>query len=144
MRQQWATDQLPVATLDAANEAAQTIDDGIVSSVLRGHVLESVPDEAVLESHIGGTRIVAKTRAIDRALTADLSLHSRTLWGMRSSEHQHNKLLAARVISSSCPNSGVVVQSVPMANAHVKGERFRHILRLRFGIPCVTPVADWK
>ncbi len=36
------------------------------------------------------------------------------------------------------------VQSVPMANAHVQDERFRHILRLRFGVPCVTPLADWK
>jgi hypothetical protein len=33
---------------------------------------------------------------------------------------------------------------VPMANAHVQDERFRHILRLRFGVPCVTPLADWK
>ena len=49
-------------------------------------------------SHIEGnpdtsetiTRIVAKTRAIERALnTADLILHSRTLRGMRSSENQH-------------------------------------------------------
>ena len=31
-----------------------------------------------------------------------------------------------------------------MANAHVHDERFRHILRLRFGVPCVTPLADWK
>jgi hypothetical protein len=36
MRQQWALDQLPVVTLDAANEPAQMIDDGIVSSALRG------------------------------------------------------------------------------------------------------------
>ncbi len=56
----------------------------------------------------------------------------------------NNKLLAAHVLSSSCPNSGVVVQSVPMANAHVQDERFRHILRLRFGVSCVTPLADWK
>jgi hypothetical protein len=63
---------------------------------------------------------------------------------MRSSEHQHNKLLAAHLLSSSCPNSGVVVQSVPTANAHVQDERFRHILHLRFGVPCVTPLADWK
>jgi hypothetical protein len=63
-----AADQLPVVTLYAENEPAQTIDDGIFSSALRGHVLGSVPDEAVLESHIGGnpdisetiTRIVAK------------------------------------------------------------------------------------
>ena len=152
MRQRWASDQLPVVALDAANEPTQMIDDGIVSSALRGHVLGNIPDEAVRESHIDGnpdtsetiTRIVAKTRAIDRAMTADLILHSRTLRGMRSSEHQHNKLLAAHVLSSSCPNSGVVVQSVPMANAHVQDERFRHILRLRFGVPSVTPLADWK
>jgi hypothetical protein len=157
MRQQWASDQRPVVTFDAANEPAQMIDDGAVSSARRGHVLGSVPDEAVLESHIGGNpdtseTITRMTRAIDRALTADLILHSRTLRGMRSSEHQHNKLLAAHGLSSSCPNSGVVVQSVPMANAHVQDERFRHILRLlqpalhvlRFGVPCVTPLADWK
>jgi hypothetical protein len=54
MRQQWASDQLPVFTLDAANDPAQMIDDGIVSSALRGHVLGNIPDEAVRESHIEG------------------------------------------------------------------------------------------
>jgi hypothetical protein len=89
------------------------------------------------------TCIVAKTRAIDGALTADLILHSRTLRGMRSSEHRHNKLLAAHVLSSSWPNSGVVVQSV---NAHVHDERFRHILRLRCGVPRyrASRLADWQ
>jgi hypothetical protein len=53
-----------------------------------------------------------------RALSAGFAaFHSSTantsFTCMRSSEHQHNKLLAAHVLSSSCPNSGVVVQSVP-------------------------------
>ncbi len=60
-----------------------------------------------------------------------------------------SRVLAAHVLSSaSRPHArtleGVVVQSVPMANAHVQDERFRHILRLRFGVPCVTPLADLK
>ncbi len=142
--------QLPVVTLDAANEPAQMIDDE-VSSALRGHVLGNIPDEAVLESHVEGnpdtsetiTRIVAKTRAIDRALTADLILYSRTLRGMRSSEHQHNKLLAAHVLSSSCPNSGVFVQSVPpWRTPTCKTNGSATSCAWRFGIPCVTPLAD--
>jgi hypothetical protein len=85
------------------------------------------------------TRIVAKTRAIDTAQTADLSLHSRTLRGMRMP-------LAAYVLSSSCPNSGVIVSRWSRSpNAHVQDERVRRILRLRFGVPCVTHLpADWK
>jgi hypothetical protein len=76
MRQQWATDRLPVVTLDAANEPAQTINDGFVAArPYAGTCGSNLPDEAVLESHIGGnpdvgatiTRVVAKTRAIDRA-----------------------------------------------------------------------------
>jgi hypothetical protein len=43
-----------IMRLDAANEPSQRIDDGIVSSTLRGHVLGSIPDEAVLESHFVG------------------------------------------------------------------------------------------
>ncbi len=45
MRQRWASDHLPVVTLDAPNEPAQMIDDGIVSSALRGHVLGNIPSE---------------------------------------------------------------------------------------------------
>ena len=41
-RQQWATDQQPVVTFDAANKPAQTIDGGLVSSALRGPLLGSV------------------------------------------------------------------------------------------------------
>lgn len=47
MRQRWASDQLPVVALDAANEPTQMIDDGKISSALRGHVLGNIPDEAV-------------------------------------------------------------------------------------------------
>jgi hypothetical protein len=31
---------------------------------------------------------------------------------------------------------------MPMANAHVQDDRFRHILRLRFGVLCVTPLGS--
>ena len=77
------------------------------------------------------TRPTAKRLATDRALTADLVLHSRTLRGMRDSEYQYNKFLAAHVLSSSCANSGVVVQSVPTVDRQVPDARFRQILRLR-------------
>ncbi len=66
---------------------------------------------------------------------------------MRDSEHQHdNNFLAAHVLSSSCANSGVVVRSVPNnAVAQVPDARFRQILRLRFGVPCVMPLAQsWQ
>jgi hypothetical protein len=61
MRQRWASDQLPVVALDAANEPAHMIDDGIVSSALRRHVLENIPDEAVRESHIEGNPDTSET-----------------------------------------------------------------------------------
>ena len=91
-------------------------------------MLGSVPDASVLTSHISGDpdagaavpRPTAKHLATDRALTDDLILHSRTLRRMRDSEQQHdNKYLAAHVLSSSCANSGVVVQSVPTAARQV-------------------------
>ncbi len=90
-------------------------------------MLGSVPDASMLTSHISGDpdtgaavpRPTAKHLATDRALTADLILHSRTLRRMRDSEHQHDKYLAAHVLSSSCANSGVVVQSVPTAARQV-------------------------
>jgi hypothetical protein len=86
-------------------------DDGVASLILREHVLGSVPDASVLTSQISGDpdsgaavpRSTAKHLATDRALTADLIL--------RDSEHQHDKYLPAHVLSSSCANSGVVVQS---------------------------------
>ena len=58
--------------------------------------------------------------------------------------HQHDNFLAAHVLSSSCANSGVVVQSVPTAVAQVPDARFRQILRLRFGVPSVMPLAQWR
>ncbi len=61
MRQRWAWDQLLVVALDAANEPAQLIDDGIVSSALRGHVLANIPDDAVRESHIEGNPDTSET-----------------------------------------------------------------------------------
>ena len=59
---------------------------------------------------------------------------------MRDSEHQHDTFLAAHVLSSSCANSGVVVQAAPTAAAHVPDAR----LRLRFGVPCVMPLDQWR
>jgi hypothetical protein len=60
---------------------------------------------------------------------------------MRTSEHRHNKLP-----KSSRPRArtrewsfGPCPRRTPTCD-----ERFRHILRLRFGVPCVTPLADWK
>jgi hypothetical protein len=127
---QCASDQLPVVTLDAANEPAQMIDDGIVSSARRGHVLGS------RRATSGATQIQARQspaseprhERLTGPLTADLILHSHTLRGMRSSEHQHNKLLAAHVFSPSCQNSGVVAQplaqivvEIPVRDSAVEG-----------------------
>ena len=126
--------------------------DVVVTSALRGHVLGNVPDACVLMNLASGdpdtsaavTRPTARRLATGRALTADLILHSRTLRGMRDSEHQHNKFLAAHVLSSSCANSGVVIQSVPTARHQTPDAHFRQILRLRFGVPCVMPLGQWR
>ncbi len=53
--------------------------------------------------------------------TADLILHSQTLRDMRASEHQYKKLLGAHVLSSSCANSGVVIQTLPRTRAQIPG-----------------------
>ena len=151
MRAQWGAEQLPVVSIEEAVVPAPPTDDGVASLALRGHVLGSVPDDSVQVGHISGdpdtdaaTRPTAKRLATDRALTADLVLHSRTLRGMRDSEYQYNKFLAAHVLSSSCANSGVVVQSVPTVDRQVPDARFRQILRLRFGVPCVMPLGQWR
>jgi hypothetical protein len=65
------------------------IDDGIVSSALRGHVLGSISDEAVLENRGNPDTSetitsIARTRAIDRALTADSSCVSARCRGCRA------------------------------------------------------------
>jgi hypothetical protein len=87
----------------------------VASSILRGHVLGSVPDASVLTSHISGgpdtgaavPRPTAKHLATGRALTGDLILHSRTLRGMRDSKHQHNKFLAAHVLGTARGRRGL-------------------------------------
>ena len=61
-----------------------TTDDVVVTSTLRGHVLGNVPDANVLRSHVSRDpdtsaavpRPTARCLATDRALTADLILHS--------------------------------------------------------------------
>ena len=104
VRAQWATDQLPVDNIAAAEDPAVPPDDGIVSSALRGHVLGDLPDASVQvgdpDTSEAVTRQTAKLLATDRAFTADLILHSRTLRGMRSSGPPHDTFLAARVLSS--------------------------------------------
>ena len=172
VRQQWGTETLPTVTITEAvhpapaagaaidparaDNTAAAVDPGPAANesdqALRGHTLGSVPEASVAHGTISGdpdttehnTRPVAKSRATGRALTADLILHSQTLRGMRSSEHQYNKLLAAHVLSSSCANSGVVIQAMPTAAAQVPDDRFRQILRLRFGVPSVMPLTQWK
>ncbi len=67
MRQQWASDQLPVGKRTSADDRRRNSQLGSTR-----HVLGNIPDEAVRESHIEGnpdpsntiTHIVAKTRAI--------------------------------------------------------------------------------
>ena len=153
VRRQWRETTLPVHTIRQATEPAPGADGGDgMAQALKGHALGGIPDASVEESTINGdpdttdacTRPVAKRLATSRALAADLILHSRTLREMRDSEHQHDTILAAHVLSSSCANSGVVVQSAPTAAAHVPDARFRHIMRLRFGVPCAMPLDQWR
>ena len=153
MRRQWRATTLPVLTIRQATEPAPGTDMGDeMSPALKGHALGGIPETSVEGGTISGdpdttdacTRPGAKKLATGRALAADLILHSRTLREMRDSEHQHDKFLAAHVLSSSCANSGVVVQAAPTTAAHVQDARLRHILRLRFGVPCVMPLDQWR
>ncbi len=50
----WATEQLLVISVTMST-APVPADDGMVSSILRGHVLGDVPEASVQESHIRGT-----------------------------------------------------------------------------------------
>ena len=153
VRRQWRETTLSVLTIGRATEPAPGTDMGDETSpALKGHALGGIPETSVEGGTISGdpdttdacTRPVAKRLATGRALAADLILHSRTLREMRDSEHQYDTFLAAHVLSSSCANSGVVVQAAPTAAAHVPDARLRHILRLRFGVPCVMPLDQWR
>ncbi len=114
-------------------------------------MLGNVPVASVRADVINGdpdittnTRPQAVIQAMERVNTADLILHSQTLREMRATEHQYNKLLAAHVLSSSSANSGVVIQTLPRTRAQTPDGRFRHILRLRMGVPCAMPLAQWR
>ncbi len=141
----------PVLIIRQATEPTPRIDRGDeMSPALKGHALGGIPETSVEGGTISGdpdttdacTRPVAKRLATGRVLAADLILHSRALREMRDSEHKHDTFLAAHVLSSSCANSGVVVQAAPTAAVHLPDARLRHIiLRLRFGVPCVSHAA---
>ncbi len=126
-------------------------DQDLSTPALRGHVVGDVPEAKLSireEATNGDPDITTNTRPPrpcdpgDGPQTADLILHSQTLREMRDSEHQYNKLLAAHVVSSSYANSVVVVQTLPRTRAQTPGDRFRHILRLRMGVPCAMPLAQ--
>ncbi len=152
VRRQWRETTLPVLTIRQATEPTPGTDRGDeMPPTLKGHALGGIPETSMEGSTISGdpdtTDACTRPRlATGRALAADLIMHSRTLREMRDSEHQHDTLfLAAHVLSSSCANSGVVVQAAPTAAAHVPDARLRHIiLHLRFGVPCVLPLDQWR
>ena len=151
VRQQWALESLPVTNIEPADDYdAGEENTEPMKTALKGHTLGSVPAECVKQEHISGdpdtdiTRNKAKTVANEAALAADLVQHTHVVRGMADSEQQHNPLLAAHVLSSSCVNSGLVIRSVPTKSAHVPDQRFRQILRMRFGVPVAMPLAAWR
>jgi hypothetical protein len=152
VRKQWADEKLPTTTIkptDTYDPGAETTEP--LAPHLRGHTLGAIPDSHVEADEICGdpdtadtSRPAAKEAAHERALAADLVRHSRTLREMRDSEHQHNKLLAAHVLSSSCATSGAVVRSIPTKAGRIQCSRMSQILRLRMGVPCAMPVTEWR
>ena len=136
VRRQWRETSLRVLTSIQATEPTPGTDRGDeMPPALKGHALGGIPETSEEGGTISGdpdttdacTRLVAKRLATGRALAADLIL-------------QHDTFLAAHVLSSSCANSCVVVQAAPTAAAHVPDAR----LRLRFGVPCVMPLDQWR
>ena len=136
VRRQWRETSLRVLTSIQATEPTPGTDRGDeMPPALKGHALGGIPETSEEGGTISGdpdttdacTRPVAKRLATGRALVADLIL-------------QHDTFLAAHVLSSSCANSCVVVQAAPTAAAHVPDAR----LRLRFGVPCVMPLDQWR
>ncbi len=91
------------------------------------------------------TRPVAKRLATGRALAATTSFCIRARCCERCGTvniiNTTRFSLAAHVLSSSCANSGVVCSGRP-GGVHVPDARLPHLLR--FGLPCVMPLDQWR
>jgi hypothetical protein len=153
VRRQWRETTLPVLTIRQATEPTPEADRGDeMSPALKGHALGGILETSVEGGHHQRRpRHDGRVHAPRRQEAGDwegpggpTSFCIRARSEVWDSEHQHDTLLAAYVISSSCANLGVVVQAAPTATAHVPDARLRHILRVRFGVPCVMPLDQWR
>jgi hypothetical protein len=152
LRRQWQLEQLPLTTIAPAalEDCTLAADNHPMWDALAGHAIGNIPPASVVVSTVSGdpdtsvTREEAKTRAAHHSFTADLALHTQALTCMRNSNQQHTQILAAQVLSSSCRHSGCVLQSLPIQGRAMADGQYVQLLRLRLGVPCVMPPAQWR
>ena len=113
-------------TVEAAADPAPAQSDEVLST--HAHVLGNVPVASVRADVINGDPdITTNTRPPTSSCTRDA--------GKRTPIQQTPRCPRP---SSSCATSGVVIQTLPRTRAQIPDDRFRHILRLRMGVPCAT------
>ena len=119
-----------------------------LTEALKGHTLGNIPKKYIELEQIPGcpqnpsNEDLAKIKQAADAnrLEADLILHSEIMSRMRASPHKQTNIMAAQCLSQSCPNSGPILQAWRKNHRdRMKDEEFVPYLRMRFGIPPITP-----
>jgi len=117
---------------------------------LRGHTLGRIPEDCVGEEDVPGdldldvSRAVVTSRVTGDANAAELVAHTRVLEGMRNSQHQYQKIMAAHILSGSSPNTGHALRLVSHWRHKKVPMLMQQMLRMRFGVPSVIPLEDTK
>jgi len=78
----------------------------------------------------------------DHLYEANLVLHTKIMQNLRNSNKQHQKPIAAQVLSQSCPNSGQMFKTWPTYGNRMKDGLFVHGLICQLGIPLILPIPD--
>jgi hypothetical protein len=100
--------------------------------------VEEVEDDQALDVD----RAVARQRIMDDVHRAELGRHSRLLEGLRESQHQYHHIVAAQILSGSCPHLGHILRLVSHRRHKKAPMLMQQMLRLRFGGPTVIPLQD--
>ena len=117
---------------------------------LRGHTLGRIPEDCVGEEDVPGdldldvSRAVVTSRVTGDAHAAELVAHTRVLEGMRNSQHQYQKIMAAHILSGSSPNTGHALRLVSHWRHKKVPMLMQQMLRMRFGVPSVIPLEETK
>ncbi len=75
---------------------------------------------------------------------AELVAHTRVLEGLRSGTHQYQKIMAAHILSGSSPNTGHALRLVSHWRHKKAPILMQQMLRMRRGVPTLTPAGATK